>query len=91
MIYAVLGAIAVGLSLGIFVGKALNDRINQRALKRGFAIFLLAMAAFIAVQETASLLANDSETRTDASIRDGTASGASSAMLGARNIGTFFS
>jgi uncharacterized membrane protein YfcA len=47
--------IACGI-VGSFVGKSLNDRINQRALQRGFAVFLVVMAGFIAVKESVSLL-----------------------------------
>lgn len=47
--------IACGM-VGSFIGKSLNDRINQRALQRGFAVFLVVMAGFIAVKESVSLL-----------------------------------
>lgn len=48
--------IACGI-VGSFAGKSLNSRINQRALQRGFAVFLVVMAGFIAVKESAALLA----------------------------------
>jgi uncharacterized membrane protein YfcA len=44
-------------AVGSSVGTSINDRINQRALQRGFAIFLVVMAGFIAVKESMSLLA----------------------------------
>lgn len=47
--FIVLGAI------GSFVGKAMNQRLNQRALQRGFAVFLIVMAGFILVKETVSI------------------------------------
>ena len=46
---------AVGV-VGSFVGKALNSRLNQAALQRGFAVFLMVMAVFIVISETASRL-----------------------------------
>ncbi len=42
--------------VGSFVGKAMNDRINQAALQRGFAIFLVVMAGFILTKESVKLL-----------------------------------
>ena len=44
-------------AVGSYVGTSINDRIDQRALQRGFAIFLVAMAGFIAVKESISLFA----------------------------------
>lgn len=41
---------------GSQVGKRLSGNINQNALQKGFAIFLVVMAAFIAVRESVSLL-----------------------------------
>jgi len=41
---------------GSFAGKALASRIDQRRLKRGFAVFLAIMAVIMLVTETASLL-----------------------------------
>lgn len=43
-------------AVGSFTGKAVNARINQRALQRGFAVFLVVMACFIAVKETLGLI-----------------------------------
>jgi len=37
---------AIGV-IGSFIGKALGDRISQSRLKKGFAVFLLVMAAYI--------------------------------------------
>lgn len=47
--------IVVG-AVGSLVGKAMNDRINQAALQRGFAIFLMLMAGFILTKESVKLL-----------------------------------
>ncbi|MEM1331533.1 MAG: sulfite exporter TauE/SafE family protein [Planctomycetota bacterium] len=41
--------------VGSLVGKAINSKLNQSLLKRGFAAFLLLIAGFILVRETASL------------------------------------
>ncbi|MFG0328143.1 MAG: sulfite exporter TauE/SafE family protein [Phycisphaerales bacterium JB037] len=49
------GVIALFVAIGIagsFAGKALSGRLNQRALQRGFAVFLVAMAAFILIRES---------------------------------------
>lgn len=52
--------VAVGV-VGSFAGRALQGRINQRALQRGFAVFLIVMAGFIAVKESMSLLTPPAE------------------------------
>jgi uncharacterized membrane protein YfcA len=52
--------VAVGI-VGSFAGRAIQDRINQRALQRGFAVFLIVMAGFIAVKESLSLLTPPAE------------------------------
>lgn len=49
--------IAVGI-IGSFVGRALQGRLNQRVLQRGFAVFLIAMAAVIALKESLSIFIN---------------------------------
>ncbi|MCB9856147.1 MAG: sulfite exporter TauE/SafE family protein [Phycisphaerales bacterium] len=49
-LFIVIGAV------GSLVGKAMNDRINQAALQRGFAIFLVLMAAFILAKESVKLV-----------------------------------
>jgi hypothetical protein len=46
--------IAVG-AIGSVAGKAISGRIDQRRLKRGFALFLLVMAAFIIFREGAAM------------------------------------
>lgn len=46
--------VSVGI-VGSFAGSALQGHINQRALQRGFAVFLIVMAGFIAVKESVSL------------------------------------
>ena len=40
---------------GSVAGKSLNERINQQALQRGLAVFLVVMAGFIAVRESVLL------------------------------------
>ncbi len=52
---------AIGI-VGSFVGKSLNNRLNQNALQRGFAVFLVVMACFIVVKETASRLGEGADT-----------------------------
>ncbi|MCA9256766.1 MAG: sulfite exporter TauE/SafE family protein, partial [Phycisphaerales bacterium] len=47
--------------VGSFVGKAMNDRINQAALQRGFAIFLVVMAGFILTKESVKLLSRPAD------------------------------
>ena len=44
--------------VGTFAGRVLNARVNQRALQRGFALFLVVMAGFILVKESSALLAD---------------------------------
>jgi len=51
---------AIGI-VGSFVGKSLNNRLNQKALQRGFAVFLVVMACFIAIKETASRLGSGAD------------------------------
>lgn len=59
------GAAVDWTTIGVFVaagvvgslsGKAINTAIDQRALQRGFAVFLLVMACFIAGKESLGLL-----------------------------------
>jgi len=55
--------IAVFITCGVIgsvAGKSLNDRLDQRALQRGFAVFLVVMAGFIAVRETSILMSSAS-------------------------------
>jgi len=52
--------VAVGI-VGSFAGRALQGSINQRALQRGFAVFLVVMAGFIAVKESISLFTPPAE------------------------------
>jgi len=47
--------ITVG-DIGSFIGKRLSDKLPQRAIQRGFAVFLILMAVFILVKETVSLI-----------------------------------
>lgn len=48
-VFVLLGAV------GSFAGKAMNDRINQAKLQRGFAVFLVVMAGFILTKESVKL------------------------------------
>lgn len=43
--------------LGIFIGMLLADRVNGAQLKRGFGVFVLAVAAFILIREIGSMVA----------------------------------
>lgn len=52
--------IGVG-AVGTFVGKAVGGRINQRSLKRIFAVFLLIMGLVMVSRESYRLLADDPE------------------------------
>ena len=54
--WEVMGVFIVLGAIGSFVGQSLHSRVNQRALQRAFAIFLILMAAFILIREGASLL-----------------------------------
>lgn len=47
--------IAIGAA-GALAGKSIGARLNQATLQRGFALFLAAMALFIAAQRTTTLL-----------------------------------
>lgn len=50
IVFAAFGAV------GSFAGKALNARLNQVALRRGFALFLIVMAGFMLTSELYTLL-----------------------------------
>ncbi|MCC5822281.1 MAG: sulfite exporter TauE/SafE family protein [Phycisphaerales bacterium] len=43
--------------VGSLVGKALNTRVKQESLRRGFALFLVVMAVFILIKEISALIA----------------------------------
>ena len=49
--------IVIGV-VGSFVGKSMSTKINQRALQKGFAVFLLLMAGFIIAKESKRLLSS---------------------------------
>ncbi|MDX9911408.1 MAG: sulfite exporter TauE/SafE family protein [Phycisphaerales bacterium] len=54
--WSVMGVfVAIGI-VGTFVGRALQSRMNQRLLQRGFAIFLVVMAGFILTKEGLGML-----------------------------------
>ncbi len=44
---------------GSFVGKYVSSRLDQAALKRGFAVFLVVMAAFVLFMEIPKLVSSD--------------------------------
>ena len=48
--------IAVGIA-GSFIGKAISSRIDQRTLRRSFAVFLVIMGAFVLSKETPGVIA----------------------------------
>ncbi len=50
-----IGVFIVVGAVGSFAGKSVSGRIDQRRLKRGFAVFLVVMAAFIAAREGSAL------------------------------------
>jgi uncharacterized membrane protein YfcA len=49
--FKLIGAVSVIAIAGSFVGSALATKINPASLRRAFAVFVLAMAAFILVRE----------------------------------------
>ena len=50
-------AIFIGIGIGgCFVGQQLNSRLNQRALKQAFAIFLVFIGGFVMIREGSELL-----------------------------------
>ncbi len=53
--WGTMGVFIVVGSLGSVVGKYVSQRVNQRALQKGFAGFLLLMAVFILVREGGAL------------------------------------
>ncbi|MFG0305794.1 MAG: sulfite exporter TauE/SafE family protein [Phycisphaerales bacterium JB040] len=54
--WATIGLFVLLGGVGSLAGKAVNDKVNQRALQRGFAVFLTVMAGFILVKESLPLL-----------------------------------
>ena len=52
-----IGLFVIVGAAGSFVGKLLNTRMNQAALQRGFAVFLILMAGFILVRESIQVIA----------------------------------
>jgi hypothetical protein len=49
--------ITVGV-IGTLIGNALNRRVNQQALKRGFAAFLVVMGIFVLIREVPHVMAD---------------------------------
>ena len=58
--WGVIGVFVACGAVGSFVGSSLGGRLNQRALQRGFAVFLGAMAVFIGVREGVDLVGDTS-------------------------------
>ncbi|NEQ50403.1 MAG: TSUP family transporter, partial [Leptolyngbya sp. SIO3F4] len=58
--------ISVG-AVGTFVGKAVGGRIDQRALKRLFAVFLIVMGLVMIARESVRLLNNQDSDQESAS------------------------
>ena len=54
--WASIGLFILVGAVGSFIGRAVNAKINQDALKRGFAVFLVLMGVFILAREGAELL-----------------------------------
>lgn len=52
--WTTIGIFAVVGIIGSLIGKSLNTRINQAALQRGFAVFLVVMALFVIAREAPS-------------------------------------
>ena len=50
--------VAVGV-IGCFIGQRINSKLNQRALKKAFAIFLVLIGAFVIFEEGSKLLHAD--------------------------------
>ena len=54
--------VAIGM-LGCFVGQQLNSRLNQRALKQAFAVFLVFIGLFVIFREGREMMpANKTQT-----------------------------
>jgi len=53
VLFAIVGIV------GTLVGNALSQRVNQAALKRGFAVFLLLMSGFVLYQEVPKMMHAD--------------------------------
>lgn len=49
--WEIMGVFILIGSLGSFIGKSIHGKVNQRALQRAFALFLILMAGFILVRE----------------------------------------
>jgi uncharacterized protein len=56
--WTTIGIFAVVGIIGSLIGKSLNTRINQAALQRGFAVFLVVMALFVIIREAPSAFGN---------------------------------
>jgi rhodanese-related sulfurtransferase len=59
---------AIGIA-GSFAGKKMGDYISQERLKKGFAVFLVAMSAFILLQNTTLIFGHPVESDTQARIQ----------------------
>ena len=59
--------VAIGM-VGCFAGQQLNSRLNQRALKQAFAVFLVILGGFVIVREGSSLWDDAGKIETPASV-----------------------
>ena len=59
--WRIIGIIVTIGVVGSFGGRILNSKINQHALQRGFAVFLVIMALFILVKESATRLGHSTQ------------------------------
>ena len=53
--------VSVGV-IGCLIGQKLNSKLNQRALKQAFAVFLVLLGGFVVFKEGAALLQPDAQT-----------------------------
>ena len=54
--YRLMGVVTVAAVAGSFVGAALGKRLDQEKLRKGFAVFVVAMAVFMIVKQLQALL-----------------------------------
>ena len=56
--------ISIGM-IGCFIGQRVNSKLNQRALKQAFAIFLILIGGFVIIKEGSELFRSDDALPTD--------------------------
>ncbi|MDP2341987.1 MAG: sulfite exporter TauE/SafE family protein [Deltaproteobacteria bacterium] len=54
--YRLIGVVTVAAVVGSFLGAALGKKMNQEKLRKGFAVFVVAMAIFLIVKQVQALL-----------------------------------